>query len=201
MVRRLNFGCGLEVTQGWVNFDVIEAPGVITPEVERREVKQSAYEIERHGRVYERLFDQRTWSIPLEDGSIDLAVANHSLCAIEHLLVPHWLGELARVLAPGGVLRILVPDIVAAFRAYERGDVAWFPTLNTPGVDAALTAYLTWWSENRSVFTVPSLVALVQDAGLIASTGPAKHSMSEDPAIYALDSRLEESIIVEGIKH
>lgn len=170
--RRLNFGCGAQVIDGWTNCDAVYFEGA----------------------------DIIGDALPYADGAFDLAVANHALCAIPHLDVPHWLEELARVLAPGGVLRILVPDLLGAFRAYERRDLTWFPTLHTPTVDAAFTAYLTWWSENRSVFTAPSLVALVQDAGLIASTGPPRHTICEDPTILALDSRLEESIIVEGIK-
>ena len=55
---------------------------------------------------------------------------------------------------PGGVLRLMVSDIVAGFYAWENHDVDWFPPdVRFPDVDSRFTTWLTWFGTHRSVFT------------------------------------------------
>ena len=67
------------------------------------------------------------WPLPLADGAARFVFAAHVL---EHfyrdLEVPGILRELRRVLEPGGVLRLAVPDLEAYLRAYAAGDAAFF---------------------------------------------------------------------------
>lgn len=67
--------------------------------------------------------------LPFDDNSVDVIFTSHTL---EHI-VPQRLGfvlsECARVLKPadqGGLLRILVPDIAKAVRAYQNNDTSFF---------------------------------------------------------------------------
>lgn len=64
--------------------------------------------------------------LPLADSSAALIFCSHVL---EHI-PPHRLGfvlaEFFRVLQPGGLLRLAVPDIEKAARAYAAGDAAFF---------------------------------------------------------------------------
>lgn len=184
MVRRLNFGCGHVILSDWVNFDTNTnlGAGVITPDATTRPM-----------------------GIPVDDNHFEIAVANHVLCAIPHRQVHHWLVELHRVMRPGGCVRILVPDLVAAFEAYRRHDLDWFPMPEAAGiedVDTALPAYLTWFSENRSAFTRRSLLDAVHNAGFYSYFLPRPEvaTQSGDPRIFELDSRLAESIVVEAVK-
>ncbi len=76
-------------------------------------------------------------ALPFADGSIDVVFTSHTL---EHIL-PQRLGfvldEFRRVLKPGGLLRIGVPDIALAVRAYAAGDRGFFERAEVTPFDAA----------------------------------------------------------------
>ena len=82
------------------------------------------------GRVY-RVDDKSLFTqldignpLPFDDGCLDWVYAEH---LIEHVPLPvaiHWLGEVRRILAPGGLLRITTPDLakyVEGYRAAQEG--------------------------------------------------------------------------------
>ena len=95
---RINIGAGLRPVVGWTNIDLHPA---------------------------ELALDLR-WGLPLADGTVDLAYSAHCL---EHQYLADALGtlrEIHRVLAPGGRLRLVVPDIEIYARAYVEGDTDFF---------------------------------------------------------------------------
>jgi hypothetical protein len=97
---KLNIGAGRYRLDSWVNIDVHPA---------------------------ELAMDIR-WGLPgLPDGAVQWIVLIHML---EHLYFPGeadaLMRELRRVLAPGGVVRIVVPDIEKCLRAYADGDSRFF---------------------------------------------------------------------------
>lgn len=94
----VNLGCGPFGREGWVNLDLFAAPGV-TLRVDCR------------------------WGLPLADGS---ARGIHVEHYFEHLEPtterPRFLAECRRCLAPGGILRIIVPDMHKYAEAYLAAD-------------------------------------------------------------------------------
>ena len=100
-VRRLNWGCGTHPEPGWINSDIKEGPGI-----------DLSCDI-REG-------------LPLEDGSITYAVSIHALPEVPYPDLVPTLVELRRVLAPGGVLRLALPNLENAMDAYRRGDRNYF---------------------------------------------------------------------------
>jgi predicted SAM-dependent methyltransferase len=96
--QKLNLGCGKYLIPGWINADLY-----------------------RHADV---MFDIRTrW--PVQDGQLVEVRLEHVL---EHVTYPdealHVLAESYRVLAPGGAIRVGVPDSDKAIRAYVEGENA-----------------------------------------------------------------------------
>lgn len=85
-VRRLHWGCGENAVPGWINADRRERPGVTV------------------------IGDIRD-GLPLESASIDYIVSIHALQDLPYFDVVPALAELRRLLVPGGVLRLGLPDM------------------------------------------------------------------------------------------
>jgi len=96
---KLHLGCGGSRLPGWVNVDYPPADVAI----------------------------DLGWTLPFEDASVGYAYLAHVLEHFEYPLEARaLLQEVHRVLAPGGVLRLVVPDIEKCIRAYAAGDMAFF---------------------------------------------------------------------------
>lgn len=90
----LNVGCGRHVIEGWNNLDLIRDKRVLRWDIRR--------------------------GLPFPDNSIDYAYSSHLL---EHLSPPEaekLLKEIYRTLNPGGILRLVVPDLEKICREYLR---------------------------------------------------------------------------------
>lgn len=110
--HKLHIGCGKGTLAGWVNIDVYPAP----------------------------LSMNILWGLPFADGSVRYIFVSHLL---EHLFFPRdvkpFLAELRRVLAPGGIVRIVVPDVEQCIEAYANNDQSFFGNRRETW---------TWWPEN-----------------------------------------------------
>lgn len=177
-MEALDWGCASVKTEGWVGSD------------------RDDYGQEHIGDILDGL--------PWETGHFDVIVANHSLQMVKYVDLPSTLAELRRVLKPGGVLRVLVPDVLAGARAYERGDKSWFPVVDEAetSIGGKFCAYTTWYSEANLVFTPSWLAELLQRNGFDAVIAGYKTTVLglDYPGITDLDTRPRESIVVEGKK-
>lgn len=177
-LRRLNWGCGPERAPAWVNSDLL------------------GYGQEHVGDIM--------LGLPWDDGYFRYAVANHSLQMLTYQQLPRAVGELARVLRPGGTLRVLSPDPIGAFHAWEAGHAAHFlvPDTLEASLDGKLCTYLTWASTNRQVFTAPWLCELLVRYGFTsAEPVPWGFTLSgHAPGIIDLDTRRHESFVVEATR-
>lgn len=179
----LNWGCGPELAEGWENSDLLDYGGP----------SPRPYHI---GDLLDGL--------PWPDETFDYVVANHSVQMLAYTQLEAGLAELSRVLKVGGVLRVLVPDLLRAMAAYDAGDAAWFPIVDEAetSIGGKLCAYATWYSTARTVFTPAWACELLDRAGFDAALGAVSFSPLgyRWPQITMLDSRPRESIVVEGMK-
>lgn len=104
----VNVACGPHTPEGFLNIDLIAASPDVMPWDCRR-------------------------SIPLADGAAAGVRIEHF---VEHLdpreEAPALLADARRVLMPGGVLRVIVPDAGRYLEAYCRDDLSGFRELATP---------------------------------------------------------------------
>jgi predicted SAM-dependent methyltransferase len=100
-VRRLNWGCGPNPPPGWINSDKLAGPGIQIS----RDIREG---------------------LPLEDDSIQYVVSIHALQDLPYLEVVPALVELRRVLEPGGVLRLSLPDLDRAIDAFVHNRPGYF---------------------------------------------------------------------------
>ena len=112
---KLHLGCGPVHLDGFINIDIAPAP----------------------------LSMNVLWGLPFDDGTVATVYLSHLL---EHLFYPTdvmgLFAEIYRVLAPGGVVRVVVPDIAKCLAAYARGDQEFF---------AARRENFSWWPVDASL--------------------------------------------------
>jgi predicted SAM-dependent methyltransferase len=136
---RLHLGCGPTHLEGWVNVDLVSTG----PDL--------AWDLSR--------------PVPFPDGSVDAIFHEHLL---EHLPLPAAIGfldECHRLLRPGGVLRIGVPD----FGRYAR-DYSASRTLierARPGRPTALMALaeIVFCYEHASMWDEETMLSLLHEVG------------------------------------
>jgi predicted SAM-dependent methyltransferase len=177
-LRRLHWGCGRCIAPGWINSDRSAGDGV-----------DLACDI----------LD----GLPLDDASIDYAVSIHALQDLPYLMLPPALCELRRVLKPGGVLRLGLPDLDKAIRAYLRGDRGYFyiPDHEAVSVGGKLVAQIVWYGSVRTPFTYDCIEELLYRAYFRRVERCAyRETNSTYPDIVMLDNRERESLFVEAFK-
>ena len=198
-MKRLNAGCGSVKPSDWENADLRDAyisidflhPDFLYGKIAGRFATAPALP-EREVIIMEERYD--------------VIVANHLLsCFAHHDLLGSVLPNLRKMLRPGGVLRILVPDAEKAIRAYMAGDTEWFPLgVDLPDIGERLCTYLPWFGESKSIFVYEYLRGLLRDSGFIAVSpalecGQSLYAPREWEA-GSLDDRCRMSLIVEALK-
>lgn len=134
---RLHLGCGPRYLPGWYHIDALAYPHV-----------------DRVARVENLSF--------VEDGSVEIVYACHVLEHFGRHQYADVLREWRRVLAPGGILRLAVPDFAAVARLYVAGDL--------PGGIEAIRGLVSGGQKDehdyhRMIFDKASLSAALKDAG------------------------------------
>lgn len=177
-VRRLQFGCGQFAAAGWINANLEPGPGV-------------DFRCDIRG------------GLPLESDSVRYIASMHALCELPYLDVVPALRELRRVLEPGGVLRLGLPDLERAIDAYVRGDRSYFsiPDDETPSLSGKLIVQMTWYGTNLMTFTCEFARELLERADFrdIARCEPGQ-TRSPWPEIVQLDNRPKETFFIEARK-
>jgi len=178
-IKRLNWGCGGWAQPGWINSDMKEGPGIdISCDI-------------REG-------------LPLEDDSMDYIAAIHALPEIPLPELVPVLQELRRVLKPGGVMRLSLPDLLKGIAAYYRNDRDYFliPDEDAKSIGAKLVYQLIWYGYSRTVFTSDFIEEMLLKAGF----SQVNHCVYQETkssfgdGILELDNREEESLFVEAVK-
>jgi predicted SAM-dependent methyltransferase len=105
---KLHFGCGTRFAPGWVNIDAFEQP-----------------KLDLQWDLRDRL--------PCEAGVADLIYSEHVLEHFEKEDADVLLAEAFRLLAPGGRIRLGVPDAALYMKNYAANDREFFHTLRNIG--------------------------------------------------------------------
>jgi predicted SAM-dependent methyltransferase len=177
-VKRLNWGCGGHTLPGWIKSDQKDGDGIdLTCDIAR--------------------------GLPLETGSMDYVVSIHALPEVPYDRIVPVLAELRRVLKPGGILRLCLPDLLKGIKAYERGDRDYFlvPDDDAKSLGAKLVTQLLWYGYSRTLFTSEFIEEMLRKAGFARVEHCAYRQTSGPHAqIVDLDNREPESLYVEAYK-
>lgn len=178
MHRRLHWGCGPLTPFGWVNSDITAAPGVdVVADIRR--------------------------GLPLPSESFDYIVSIHALPELAYNELDAALAELYRLLKPGGVLRLGLPDMDKAIQAYKSKDIDYFLIGDdvVRSLAGKMIVQLTWYGQSRSMFTFDFTRELLERNGY-AAIRRCDYQQTHSPfaGIVELDNRQLESLFVEASK-
>jgi SAM-dependent methyltransferase len=146
--------------------------------------------------------------IPEPDASVQVVYSSHML---EHLTPEggaRFLREAMRVLRPGGVLRLAVPDLRYFVDNYLRdGDAAIFMSdlyvipPQATSLRLKLLYLLVGDRRHKVMFDAPALCRLLAEHGYESPTAiESGTTMIEDPGLLDLSERAPESLFVEARK-
>jgi predicted SAM-dependent methyltransferase len=177
-VKRLNWGCGLTPQPGWINSDQHRRKGI------------------------DIVCDIRD-GLPIESESIDYAVSIHALVEIPYPDVDAVLKELRRVLKPGGVLRLGLPDFERFIQAYTKQDHGYFsiPDEEARSFGGKFIVFTLWYGGSRTPLTYDFTEELLQKAGFAQVTRCGfRQTASPFGEIVDLDDREQHSFFAEAVR-
>jgi SAM-dependent methyltransferase len=174
--RRLHFGCGWTIAPGWINCDIFRAPGLDLC----ADIRQG---------------------LPLVEQSIDCIASHHAMQDLKIYEQVPALAELRRVLKPGGVLRLGLPDFDIFVAAYQRGDRDFFMIHDWETIDGNFFTHLLWYNITQTPMTKRFMEELLKKAGFARVEHVAfKQTSSRWPQIVELDGRESESFYIEAYR-
>jgi SAM-dependent methyltransferase len=122
---RVNVGCGRTPTNGWKNFDnsysirlgkipflpdVLLKTGIILPD---------QYDYIQFARGRDIEFGDIIKGLALADSVVEVLYSSHVLEHLDRHEVELYLKEARRILRPGGILRLVVPDLTLIFNKFN----------------------------------------------------------------------------------
>jgi SAM-dependent methyltransferase len=210
---RVNAGCGLSPTPGWLNFDnsfsvrVARWP-VVSSLMARTGLlatkSAELAEIAQRGSVH---FANAAKRIPCPAGSVAVVYSSHMIEHLDRAEARAFLAEAKRVLSPGGVLRLAAPDLSLLARDYvATGDADGFVSGIHMGLDrpAGVRGWAKWAMvgprHHLWMYDGESLIRLLGEAGFKeAAVMPAGTTRIAEPGRLDLREREEESVYVEAV--
>lgn len=178
MMRRLNIGCGQSATPGWINYD--NSPSIALARFPKPLISLLGSigilsELTQQFAAYCRTHSVRyasALSIPEESGSVDVIYSSHMLEHLDRTEARRCVQECYRILKPGGILRLVVPDLKQRIDYYllaRDGDLlleSFIFDLEKPrGLRSWLTRAITGGREHHWMYDCASLTRLVESCG------------------------------------
>jgi SAM-dependent methyltransferase len=194
---KLHVGAFDVVHDGWLNTDVTphmaiaRVPGlarVLRAAGRLSDERWAAHRAGTFGRLH---YLDLTAPLPYPDGAFAAAFGSHVL---EHLTPAEgeaMLRELHRVLRPGSIVRIAVPDLDRVIAEYDPADPDGFLFGMWQGRERTTSRHRHWWQYNER-----SLRELLERAGF-AEVERRGYREGRCPDVERIDSR-PESLFMEG---
>jgi SAM-dependent methyltransferase len=196
---RLHIGAFDVVHEGWLNTDVTphmaiaRVPGLARALRAAGRVSDERWAAYRDGTFRALHYLDLTQPLPYPDGAFEAVFGSHVL---EHLTpgeAATLLGELHRVLRPGGIVRIAVPDLDRVIAGYDPSAPDDFLFGMWQGRERSTSRHRHWWLYNER-----SLGERLAEAGF---TDVRRESFRTGrcPDVERIDSR-PESLFMEAVR-
>ena len=205
---RVNIGCGATPTKGWVNLDNswtvrLAARPLLLGLLHRAGLASG----DQLSFAAQACAGGVQWAnaleLPFADGTVEVAYSSHMLEHLGRSDARAFLAEVRRVLAPGGILRLALPDLSLLVARYRDADefVAQTYLAHDPprGLRARLRALADGERDHAWMYDGPSLLRLATGAGFtFARILPAGETTIPEPGPLDLRERESESVYLEA---
>ena len=209
---RINVGCGQAPINGWRNFDnslsvrLSKIPFIPDLLFTLKILREPQYRFIQIAQSNEIEYGDITRGLPISDGVVEVLYSSHML---EHLNIKNalfFLKEAKRIIRPGGILRIAVPDLKKQVQKYTAdNDANAFldkTLLAQPHLDSFFQRLIFLFVGPRHhqwMYDGDSLCRLLKENGFIdVSIVPAGETKISNPGPLDLTERELESIYVEA---
>ena len=212
-LHRINVGCGSSPTDGWRNYDnslsIRLARVPLLTEILRmfRLLSRAQFEYAKFARKNEVFHADVTRRIPLGDGSCDAVYTSHMFHHLNERERRGFLSEALRVLAPGGIIRISVPDLDRWFEAYGKtGDSDAFLSgigafSHSDSWSARLRVLFLGFRGRQWMYNGKTLATVLEKCGFVDPVVvPEGETRIPDPEPLDLRERGRNSLFVEARK-
>ena len=211
---RLNVGCGASPTPSWVNYDnsltvrLANAPALIAAATKVRLISPAQARFATVAREAGIRHANAVRRIPHADNSVEIVYSSHMLEHLERPEARRFLEEALRVLQPGGILRLAVPDLKTLVDEYVSGGDAdtflertYLPRERPRRPGAVLRWLLVGDREHSWMYDGSSLGKLLAEIGFDSPIIlPSGETTIADPGELNLCERSDESVYVEARK-
>lgn len=202
---KLNLGCGPQVVPGWMNIDYALGARLASVPVLKPIVKRlGIFRVDWDPRI---VIHDLTKPLPWDSGTVDACYTSHTVEHMSREQGQFLVTEAYRVLKPGGVLRVVVPDLRAVVDKYRSGEMPAEDVVEALGVlyggdKQGLRRVLAPLIEypHKCMYDTDSMIRLLESAGFEATGRAAFDSEIDDIRDIELPARTVEAVIVEGRK-
>jgi SAM-dependent methyltransferase len=198
---KINLGSSLVVTGDWINIDgslsafFAAWPRPVLKIIYRLASMRAQYTEAEYIQILKNhrfLYHNLEYGIPLPTDCADYVFSSHFLEHLSKADGAQLIRESWRILKPGGIIRIAVPDLGQTIAAYQAGHKAEA----MDGIFAYLD--LGYFARHRYMYDFDMLHDLLLQGGFVAIRPYAMHD-GQVPDITILDNR-PGSLIVEATK-
>lgn len=202
---KLNLGCGSQVVTGWANVDYALgaklAKWPLFPHLNRR---LKLFAMDWDSRIV--LHDLCT-PFPWPDATAEVIYSSHTLEHLSRADGVSFLKECRRVLRPGGLIRILVPDLSPIVQDYCNGKLRADQFVEELGVlhgreKSRLKKLLAPYVEfpHRCMYDTATLLSVCADIGFQCRAAKPFESLIPNIKEIELVERTVNAVIVEGTR-
>lgn len=197
---QVHLGAFDQAVEGWINTDI--TPHIWIAKIPSaplilhllRVMSQERY-IQHKKKIFNKLhYMDLTKPLPFAANSVSAIFSSH---VFEHLFmneVENLIKEIHRCLVPGGVCRVLVPDLEKIMGIYDRDDPREFIS-----AIFEISARSNVKNSHHCGFTGPLLEKLFRESGF-KEVSILSYRVGKCPDLEKLDNRAEESLFFEAIK-
>ena len=126
--KYINIGCGSQPINGWINYDYNKFIFVARISILRYFLRHSNFLPEGYKLFMDQVreknirFANAGKHIPEKDNSVDILYSSHMLEHLDKAETDIFLREAKRVIVPGGIIRIVVPDFDNLINEYKQSN-------------------------------------------------------------------------------